>query len=119
MNLSKNKWIIISNCLWIVIVLCLIVFNSQKPSEYKKSIKLLTQQKDSLKTVINEREYRIKTLTTKVEQSEQRLDTVNFVRAILEQKLLKYEKDHSHISTMSTDDNIKFLSDYLSKEVSN
>lgn len=116
MNLSKNKWIIASNLLWLVIIACLVVFNYDRPSEYKKSYKLLADQKDSLKAVLDDREKDINFLKIVIRYTEMRLDTANIVKSTLKTKIRQYEKNYARIDSMSVDDNVLLLSEHLSSE---
>ena len=117
--ITKNQWFLITTALWIVIIIVLVMFPVRKSVDYRKSVKALTIQRDSLKSVIDIRNGEITSLTALVENSEMKLDTVNFVNSILTNKLKKYEKDYVRVNGMSIDDNIKFLSDYISAEISN
>ena len=117
--IKKNQWFAAVSGALIVIIIVLLLFPVKNSSDYRKSVKILTIQRDSLKSVLSSRDKKISDLTTTVQNSEMKLDTVNFVNSILSNKLKKYEKDFILVNTMSIDDNIEFLSRYLSAEAGN
>ena len=117
--IDRNKWIIITNILWIVIAFVLVAFPVRKSSDYRKAEKVFTMQRDSLNKVVTARQQEIEGLATSVKGMEMKLDTANFINNILKGKISKYEKDYNSINTMSTDGNIELLSKFLSEEVSN
>jgi hypothetical protein len=117
--ITKNQWFIATIVLLVIVILILLLFPARKSSEYRKTVKALTAQRDSFKEVIAGREADINALEILVNAGEIKLDTVNFLNNILNQKIKKYEKDITHVNSASTDDNIIFLSKYLSTETSN
>ena len=114
--ITKNQLFAIISGALVVFIIVLLLFPVKNSSDYRKSVKILTIQRDSLKSVISSRDKKISDLTTTVQNSEMKLDTVNFVNLILKQKIQKYEKTFVDVRNMSTDDGILFLTKYLSEE---
>jgi hypothetical protein len=112
----KNKLIIATNILWLMIVLVLVVFYIKKPNNYKESIKSLTSQRDSLKVVVIYREYILDSLKSEIDKQKVELFRVDFQKEILEKKLKKYEQTYTRINDMSIDGNIELLTKYLSEK---
>jgi hypothetical protein len=116
---TEDKWL--KGCIILLfIVICIIcLFPARNSSDYRKVIKGLTEERDSLKSAVITQETEITALSTSIKASEMKLDTANFVNSILKQKIKKYEKTFVDVRNMSTDDGILFLTKYLSEEAPN
>lgn len=116
---TRDQWFLIAIIILVIAIAILIIFPVRNSSAYRKSIKSLTEQRDSLKASIYNQEQLISEQARVVKLAEMKLDTVNFVNSILKQKIKKYEKTYLDVRNMSTDDGILFLTKYLSEEAPN
>lgn len=112
---EKNKWLLISGVLWLLLLVFMMTCNTRREDGYRKSIKAITKEQDSLKAVIKHRKQSIDSLKVVINKTEMRIDTINYERDILENKIHSYEKNFVDVRNMSTDSGIQFLSDQLSK----
>ena len=115
-KITKNGLIMIQAIIWVVLLSFILLFKSNRADEYKRSIRTLTEQRDSLRNAISVRQHSIDSLSSIVAREQQRFDTINFQNSVLKKKLNKYEKIVADVRYMSVDDNIILLTKQLSEE---
>lgn len=113
---NKKDWWPTIATVSLVLLLFIVVFSFKYSAKFKESIKRTVEQRDSLKTVISRQSDDIVNLSKKIQEKEFTLDTLNYRNGILKRIIKKYEKNFVDINTLSTDDNVRILSDRLSKE---
>lgn len=115
-KITKNGWILIQFAIFVALLVFISLFRSNRADEYKRSIRTLTEQRDSLRDVVNVRQQSIDSLSLIVDKTNKKFDTINYQNDVLKKKLNKYEKTITDVRYMSIDDNIILLTKQLSEE---
>lgn len=107
-------WPVISSVMLMLLIL-IVFFSYQKSKDFKSEMKALKAERDSLQAIFDNRKAQIDSLTKAMGNYPADFDNTSHVEEMNKLKS-KYEKRINVIITNDIDDNILFLSDWLSEK---
>ena len=107
-------WPTISSVLLITLLIFIFV-SQQKSTDFKTRENRLKIEKDSIQSILDNRQLQIDSLSKEILNTVINFDTIQYKKNVIEKIKKQYEKKTNIIISNSVDNDIKFLTEQLSK----